>query len=189
MNTAATIISVEMKTGSWQHRLSQIDAPSRGDRYRLRAAQDKPEANAHSAFAELSLIPNWLSWPDEQRSQLAIIAALIAHAGVIERELSGEKLRSLAQKVGSDLFDFIAEHYLEAPQLLTSQQVMPACLPRPEDLETIGQEILFRSLPLSLGSKYPDAANETYARQVNEIAEAAIQSYQQRAALSGVLEE
>jgi hypothetical protein len=134
------------------------------------------------SFAEFAAIPGWLQWSEDQQNRLTIIAAILVSADAIERELSGEKLRALVMAAGSDLFDYIAEHYFEAALQASTAQDMAAKLPRPEDLEPLGRSILLRSLPAVLQARYPEASSDPYGRQIAKLACDAIAAFQNHTA-------
>jgi hypothetical protein len=178
LNIAASDITDRDTAHFWRGKLAHINLPSRSERYRMRVEGEGATSFQPVSFAELAAIPAWINWPDEEQRTLAIVAAILAHADAIERELSGEKLRSLAITLRDDLFDYIAEHHFESALQLNHMRDVAEKLPRPEDLEQMGRRLLLSSLPLVLQKQYPEAAGDMYGRQITDLARTAISAFQ-----------
>lgn len=110
------------------------------------------------SFADLAAVPRWLMLPPEGQAKVAVVAALIEHRTALANELSGSKLAAIADMVGEDILD--AVFAIEAD----SDDCINSALPRPDQIEAAGWDILHRGLPLALSHRFPAAANDASSR-------------------------
>lgn len=93
---------------------------------------------ASPSFADVANPPAWARSEGDDRAQLAKTIALLASRAAIDSELNGARLAALAEAVGEDSFDQICE----ADVLDVTIADIPAALPRPEELERLGSDML-----------------------------------------------
>ena len=89
-------------------------------------------------FADLADPPGWTRLDDDERSELAALMALLVARPAIDAELGGARLGELAAAVGEDRFDRVCDAEMDGICL----SVLPVALPRAEDLERRGSELL-----------------------------------------------
>jgi hypothetical protein len=118
-------------------------------------------------FADISQLPEWVSWSDDEQGLLAKSAAILQHIRAIDQELSGVRLAAIAQTVGDDIFDQLCT---EAYTILDDSYQWPTRLPRPEDLTKIGMDILYSSLPTILSHRFPGAEGNAQATVLTNLA-------------------
>ncbi len=135
-------------------RLALVRGTAHGGRAAAFRAAQLGEQIAEPDFATLAALPDWLLWSDADQVQLAKVVALLMHRSGIDHELSGSKLAALSDAVGEDIFDLVCEAVL--PASVGANHV----LPRPEDIESIGRDIMNRALPLHMASRYVGAIGD-----------------------------
>lgn len=118
-------------------------------------------------FADIAILPEWISWDDDARDILAKSVAILHHKCAIDMELSGARLAAISEIIGDELFD-----QLTNPTNTVSAMVQnaPARLPRPEDLHHIGMALMMEGLPASLAHRFPSACGNIYAANLTQIA-------------------
>ncbi len=119
----------------WQRaQLLGVSASTRrAQRLSLRLAGETPPE-----FSALAEIPEW-TLANIDRDHLALACALICNRPLIDREISGQKLASLAEMVGPELFDQICD--VELPASLTVDSSTGG-LPPPHVLTDQGRALL-----------------------------------------------
>ncbi len=118
-------------------------------------------------FADIAILPQWLSLSDDARNQLAISVAILHHKCAIDMELSGARLAAIAETIGDALFDHLCD---AAGNISAIAQDGPTRLPRPEDFQQVGMTMMLEGLPAALSHRYPQARGNLYAANLTQVA-------------------
>lgn len=119
------------------------------------------------SFADIAILPEWISLADDARDMLAISVAVLHHNRAIDMELSGARLAAIAGTIGDDLFDKLCHAASTIPAIADAG---PTRLPRPEDLQHIGMAMMREGLPAALSHQYPQACSNAYASNLTQVA-------------------
>ena len=118
-------------------------------------------------FADIAILPEWISLADDARDMLAISVAVLHHNRAIDMELSGARLAAIAETIGDVLFDQLCQAASTIPAIADAG---PTRLPRPEDLQHIGMAMMREGLPATLSHQYPQACSNAYAANLTHVA-------------------
>jgi hypothetical protein len=133
----------------------------RGHRHHGRAtafrARALREDQAQLAFRDIAALPDWLLALPDAQARLPKIVALLFHRPAIDHELSGSKLAALSDAVGEALFDRICE--VQLPDTVACSAIFP----RPEDLDSIGRDLMNRAIPEAFAARFSGAVGDQNA--------------------------
>ncbi len=118
-------------------------------------------------FADIAILPEWITLPDNTRNLLAMSVAVLHHNRAIDMELSGARLAAIAGTIGDELFDQLCH---AACNISAIADAGPTRLPRPEDLQQIGMAMMLEGLPAALSHQYPQACSNVYAANLTQVA-------------------
>ncbi len=144
----------------WQKRLERVGGEGRGARFRNRQNGEHLGNGAQVTLGMLAQMPDWLNCDQVAQEQLASVVSILSHRPAIDRELSGTRLRSLAEAIGPALFDHICDAAIDD---LDDSYFSRGMLPRPEDLVQHGRMIMYRALPKALTVTIPDSVGDITA--------------------------
>jgi hypothetical protein len=159
MTAAAAFESTTDRTKDLRQKLALLNGHSRTGRSRRYLEQRSESARVE--FGSVAAVPAWMLFDEAAKRAIAMSVTLLAHRAAIDRELSGKRLGVLADAVGHDRMEALCDTMLPA---MVDPFGRYALLPRPEDLEKLGIELLEAALPLALKDRYPLAADDTQAR-------------------------
>ncbi len=160
------IAAVPQRSAVLRAKLALVRGHHFGARGHVFRSQTMAQPSKDSDISTIFALPDWLLLNADQQAYLAHIIALILHRPAIDQELSGTKLAALSGAVGEDRFDALCD-------LPLSDEMLAQCsehLPRPEDLEPIGTEIMRRGIPTTLACHFPGAAGDALSARLCEIA-------------------
>ena len=114
---------------------------SRAERFAQRMANvDKAEtSDCLSAFAALANLPIWALDDKIDREQLGWATGLLYYRPILDQQLDGSTLRSLASRCGENLLDIVLECYSPSIELCADKS---ASMPVSEAILSVGQSIM-----------------------------------------------
>jgi hypothetical protein len=145
---------------------------SRGSRFARRVGL-VDGATPQPTLADMINLPDWILCDANRVGDIAAVTALLHFRSAIDQELSGSKLRAICECVGEDNYDLACSAPIPTIELIADPE---AKLPSPDQLQSIGQAMLNRALPVTMASTVSEACGDINMRHLSNIATALVEA-------------
>ncbi len=129
------------------------------------------DAKPMPTLADLVNLPDWILCDADMVDDIAAVTALLHFRPVIDRELSGTRLRAICECVGEGNYDLACEAPIPATELIADTETK---LPTPDQLNAVGRAMLNQALPITMVATVSEASGDSKMKALSNIATALV---------------